>query len=62
MVEVALVTAIGGGGYGGAKYAYGYIGQVLLLVCIDYMADDVCIGLLVVGPNKRNWQEGCQHE
>jgi hypothetical protein len=26
------------------------------------MADDVCIAFLVVGPNKRNWQERCQHE
>ena len=62
VLEEVVTGSVCCGGDGSAQDANGHIGQVLLLVGIDYMADDVCIGLLVVGPNKRNWQEGCQHE
>ena len=62
VLEEIVTGSVSCGGDGATQYAYDHIGHVLLLVGIDYMADDVCIGFLVVGPNKRNWQERCQHE
>ena len=50
VLEEIVSGAVGHGGDGGSEHAYYNVRKMLLLVSIDYVPDDVGIGVLVVGP------------